>query len=171
MFRFSIHVFPLPCIDVAYPVLFHCTISQEELQVFCGKKIGSDFCCCHYKFGFPVGIRRAFLVPNCHRRRPREGAYKIAVSPPPTPRGPLPEVMSLSQHQKEIETSPQDSPSKIPRADLFVFSRKMTLGEMNLISKASATGKLILLRKNSIQCVYCQVFRRKNPSALLLALV
>ena len=67
--------------------------------------------------------------------------------------------MSLSQHQKEIETSPQDSPSKIPRADLFVFSRKMTLGEMNLISKASTIGKLILLRKNSIQCVYCQVFR------------
>ena len=67
--------------------------------------------------------------------------------------------MSLSQHKKEIETSPQDSPSKIPRADLFVFSRKMTLGEMNLISKASTIGKLILLRKNSIQCVYCQVFR------------
>jgi hypothetical protein len=67
--------------------------------------------------------------------------------------------MSPSQHQKEIETSPQDSPSKIPRADLFVFSRKMTLGEMNLISKASATGKLILLRKNYIQCVYCQVFK------------
>ncbi len=35
----------------------------------------------------------------------------------------------------------------------------MTLGEMNLISKASTIGKLILLRKNSIQCVYCQVFR------------
>ena len=67
--------------------------------------------------------------------------------------------MSLSQHQKEIETSPQDSPSKIPQAGLFVFSRKMTLGEMNLISKASAIGKLILLRKNSIQCVYCQAFR------------
>ena len=67
--------------------------------------------------------------------------------------------MSLSQHQKEIETSPQDSPSKIPQAGLFVFSRKMTLGEMNPISKASTIGKLILLRKNCIQCVYCQVFR------------
>jgi hypothetical protein len=79
--------------------------------------------------------------------------------------------MSLSQHQKEIETSPQDSPSKIPQAGLFVFFEKMTPGEMNLISKASTIGKLILLRKNCIQCVYCQVFRRKNPSAPLLALV